>query len=149
MGWRILESHVLIARTILSVCLVTMLASACSTTPIPASEATPAPSERLSGLQSPPPGEFATLVVTRDQGFYGSACDTVLSVDGQEVGRLRSGEVARFYAKPGAIILGAQTSAMCLGGLKEREVKLNPASTIRYRISIDSSGGLDLSPTAF
>ncbi|WP_316149519.1 hypothetical protein [Cupriavidus sp. BIC8F] len=87
--------------------------------------------------------------MTRDQGFYGSACDTVLSVEGKEVGRLRSGEVARFYAKPGTIIVGAQTSAMCLGGLKEREVKLNPASTIRYRISIDSSGGLDLSPTAF
>jgi hypothetical protein len=149
MRWNILESHVLIPRKILSVCVVTMLASACSTTPIPASEATPVPPERLSGLQSPPPGEFTTLVVTRDQGFYGSACDTVLSVEGKEVGRLRSGEVARFYAKPGTIILGAQTSAMCLGGLKEREVKLNPASTIRYRISIDSSGGLDLSPTAF
>lgn len=139
----------LIRRTILPICVVTLLAAACSTTPIPASKAAPAPSERLSGLQTPPPGEFATLVVTRDEGFYGSACDTVLSVDGKEVGRLKSGEVARFYAKPGAIILGAQTSAMCLGGLKEREVRLNPASTVRYRISIDSSGGLDLSPTAF
>lgn len=144
-----MESHVLIPRTSLFACVVAMLASACSTTPIPASQATPAPSERLSGLQTPPPGEFATLIVTRDQGFYASACDTVLSVDGKEVGRLKSGEVARFYAKPGAIILGAQTSAICLGGLKEREVRLNPAATVRYRISIDSSGGLDLSPTAF
>ncbi|SPA51410.1 conserved exported hypothetical protein [Cupriavidus taiwanensis] len=145
----LLEGHVLIRSTIVSACVVTMLVSACSTTPIAASQAAQAPSERLSGLQTPPPGEFATLVVTRDQGFYGSACDTVLSVDGKEVGRLRSGEVARFYAKPGAIILGAQTSAMCLGGLKEREVRLAPAATVRYRISIDSSGGLDLSPTAF
>ncbi|SOZ34866.1 hypothetical protein [Cupriavidus neocaledonicus] len=139
----------LIQRKILSSCVMTMLVCACSSTPVPASKAAPTPSERLSGLQTPPPGEFATLVVTRDEGFYGSACDTVLSVDGKEVGRLRSGEVARFYAKPGAIILGAQTSAMCLGGLKEREVRLPPASTVRYRISIDSSGGLDLSPTAF
>lgn len=139
----------IIRRTVLSVCVVIMLSSACSTTPIAASKAAPAPSERLSGLQTPPSGEFATLVVTRDEGLYGSACDTVVSVDGKEVGRLRSGEVARFYAKPGAIILGAQTSTMCPGGLKEREVKLTPASTVRYRISIDSSGGLDLSPTAF
>lgn len=139
----------LIQRKILSACVMTMLVCACSSTPVTASKAAPTPSERLSGLQTPPPGEFATLVVTRDEGFYGSACDTVLSVDGKEVGRLKSGEVARFYAKPGAIILGAQTSAMCLGGLKEREVRLPPASTVRYRISIDSSGGLDLSPTAF
>ncbi|GLC92929.1 hypothetical protein Tamer19_23370 [Cupriavidus sp. TA19] len=139
----------LIRTIIFPVCVATTLTCACSTTPITATKAAPAPSERLSGLQTPPPGDFATLIVTRDEGFYGSACDTVLSVDGKEVGRLRSGEVARFYAKPGPIILGAQTSVMCPGGLKEREVRLNPASTVRYRISIDSSGGLDLSPTAF
>ena len=129
--------------------LALAISAGCSTTPTSSGNAVAAPVERLSALQDPPAGEYATLVVTRDQGFWGSACDTVVSVDGREVGRIRAGEMARFYVKPGVIILAAQATSLCPGGLKERQVKLDPASLVRYRISIDASGVMDLSPTAF
>lgn len=128
---------------------VAAASTGCATDPVSAEQAAPAPLEKLTGLQKPPAGDYSTLVVTRDRGFSGAACDTIIYVDGKEVGRVASGQTARFFHSPGRIIVSINSTNPCGGGLKEREVMLTPGATSRYRISIDSTFSMDLSPTAF
>jgi hypothetical protein len=91
----------------------------------------------------------AVLVVTRDKGFTGSACNTKLFIDGVLAGEIGAGESARFWVAPGTVILGAVGAGVCGGGLKERETRLVADKMSRYRISIDAAMSMDLSPTAF
>lgn len=119
----------------------------CATTPLPAEQADPVPAKRLHAFQQQSP-DSAVLVVTRDKGFTGSACNTLLMIDGQLAAEIGSGETARFYLPAGDVILGVNSTSMCGGGLKEREVKLAAGKPKRYRISIDTSMSMDLSPTA-
>lgn len=133
-------------KKLISVAVLLALTS-CATTPLPAEQADPVPAKRLHAFQQQSP-DSAVLVVTRDKGFTGSACNTLLMVDGQLVAEIASGETARFYIPAGDVILGMNSTAMCGGGLKEREVKLVAGKMKRYRISIDTSMSMDLSPTA-
>jgi len=125
------------------------LLSGCATSPVPSSEADPVPVSRLSGFQEHPNGAFGTLVVTRDTGITGSACNTVLYIDGQKSAEIAAGETARFYVGVGERIIGVNSTALCGGGLKERSFVLDSGTTKKYRISIDTSMSMDLSPTAF
>jgi len=133
-------------RKLLGAVLLVLLAG-CSTTPIPSESADPVPAERLYANQQKSDGD-ATLVVTRDNGFVGSACNTRLMIDGRLVAEIGEGETAKFYIPAGDIILGVSTG-VCGGGLKEREAKLSAGKVKKYRISIDRTGSMDLSPTAY
>lgn len=128
--------------------IVLAVLSGCATSPISAEQASPVPSSRLYANQERTPGT-AVLVVTRDKGFTGSACNTKLFIDGVLAGEIGAGESARFWVEPGAVILGAVGAGVCGGGLKEREVRLVAGKMSRYRISIDAAMSMDLSPTAF
>lgn len=133
---------------VLSLLAFSVLLSACSTTPISAESADPVPSSRLYQHQQPGSGR-AELVVTRDSGFTGSACNTRFYVDGVLAGEIGPGEVARFWLAPGSKIIGAGSGGICPSNIKEREVVMAIGKVSRYRISIDSSMSMDLSPTAF
>ncbi|MFK0093283.1 hypothetical protein [Pseudomonas sp. NPDC090592] len=125
------------------------LLSGCATSPIPSSQADPVPASRLLAFQATPSTPYGTLVVTRDSGFTGSACNTILYIDGQKSAEIASGESARFYLAPGERIVGVNSTTLCGGGLKERAFVLDAGATKKYRISIDTSMSMDLSPTAF
>ena len=58
------------------------LLSGCATSPVPSSQADPVPASRLMAFQKVPASPYGTLVVTRDSGFTGSACNTILYIDG-------------------------------------------------------------------
>lgn len=124
--------------------LAVALLAGCSTSPVPSDQADPVPSSRLFGYQKQGSND-AILVVTRDNGFTGSACNTTLSIDGKKSAEIGSGETARFYVPAGDHIVGA---ASCGSGLKERETSIKPGNTKKFRISIDSAMSMDLSPTA-
>ena len=127
-----------------------MALAGCATTPVTAENATPVPASKLIAFGTPPAnGDYGTLIVTRDRGIIGSPCDTIIFIDGKEVGRIGAGETARFYIPASEFIIGAKPTAACAGGLKEREVKLVGGTTKHYRISIDTSMSMDLSPTIF
>lgn len=117
----------------------------CATTPIPAEQADPVPASRLFAFQSPSGGQ-AMIVVTRDTGFTGGACNTKLSIDGRLAAEIGPGETAKFYVSPGERMLSASS---CGSGLKEREANAQSGGTKQFRISIDSAMSLDLSPTAY
>jgi hypothetical protein len=121
------------------------LLAGCATTPTPSSEADPVPNARLFGYQKPGNGD-AILIVTRDKGFVGSACNTTVSIDGKKSAEIGSGETVRFFVPAGDHIVGASS---CGSGLKEREAIIKAGSTKKFRISIDSAMSMDLSPTAY
>jgi hypothetical protein len=125
--------------------LVAALLAGCATSPTPSSDADPVPSSRLFGYQKSGTGD-AVLIVTRDKGFVGSACNTSVSIDGKKSAEIGPGETARFFIPAGDHIFGASS---CGSGLKEREASIKAGSTKKFRISIDSAMSLDLSPTTF
>lgn len=131
-------------RMLIAGLALAMLAG-CATSPITAEQADPVPRSRLFAFQTPSSGQ-AILMVTRDEGFTGSGCNTTISIDGRRAAEIGSGETAKFYVAPGERMLSASS---CGSGLKERETTIQAGSTKRFRISIDSAMSLDLSPTAY
>lgn len=128
---------------IISTVIVLMLLTACATTPVPSGKADPVPSSRLFAYQKTASGD-AVLIVTRDSGFVGGGCNTSVSIDGRKAAEIGSGETAKFYVSAGEHIVGASS---CGSGLKEREANIKAGATKKFRISIDSSMSMDLSPT--
>lgn len=128
--------------------LMVIVVAGCASAPIPAEKADAVPAARLHAYQNPASG-LATLLVTRDRGFVGSGCNTRLFIKGELAAEIASGESARFYLDPEPTIVSITGAALCSTGLKEREVSLSAGKTTRYRISIDGSMSMDLSPTAF
>lgn len=131
-------------RILIGVLAVAVLAG-CATSPVPAEQADPVPRARLFAFQTPSSGQ-AIVIITRDEGFTGGACNTTVSIDGRRAAEIGAGETAKFYVAPGDRMLSASS---CGSGLKEREARVQAGSTKRFRISIDSAMSLDLSPTAF
>ncbi|WP_415842537.1 hypothetical protein [Pseudomonas wadenswilerensis] len=125
------------------------LLAGCATSPIPSNQADPVPAARLTGYQMKPKVGFGTLVVTRDTGFTGAACNTLVYIDGKQSAEIGSGETAKFYLPAGERIIGVNSTTLCGGGLKERSFVMDAGATKKYRISIDTSMSMDLSPTAF
>ncbi|WP_434695126.1 hypothetical protein J3P89_17920 [Pseudomonas sp. Z1-14] len=119
------------------------LLAGCATSPVPSSEADPVPSSRLFVFQASAPGD-SKLVVTRDKGFVGGGCNTTVSINGRRAAEIGTGETAKFHVTPGEHIVSASS---CGSGLKERETNIKAGSTNKFRISIDSSMSMDLSPT--
>lgn len=129
-------------RRLFAIFFVSMLAG-CATSQVPSNKADSVPSSRLFAYQHPISGD-SVLIVTRDTGFVGGGCNTSVSIDGQKAAEIGAGETARFFLPAGDHIVGASS---CGSGLKERETSLKAGSTKKFRISIDSSMSMDLSPT--
>ena len=123
--------------------LAVALLAGCATSPVPSGKADPVPSSRLFAYQKPG-SDGAVLIVTRDTGFVGGGCNTSVSIDGRKAAEIGAGETAKFYVAAGDHIVGASA---CGSGLKEREANIKAGTTKKFRISIDSSMSMDLSPT--
>ena len=130
-------------KTILAVTAISMFMVGCATSRVPSGKADPVPSSRLFAYQKPASGD-AALIVTRDSGFVGGGCNTSVSIDGRKAAEIGAGETAKFYVTAGEHIVGASS---CGSGLKEREANIKAGATKKFRISIDSSMSMDLSPT--
>lgn len=134
-------------KAIVLLVIVAML-SGCSTSPVSSESATPVPAERLHAFQDQGDGG-ARFAVTRDEGVFGSGCRTDTAIDGEHAAEIGPGETATFYLKPGRHIVGINSRGICMGGLKEAEFVARKGEVTRYRISIDSTGTMDISPTAY
>lgn len=128
----------------------------CSSTPTSVSEARPVAPEYVYGGKSSGQQDEAKLMVVRDSGFTGGGCRFGLFVDGQRLADLDPKETVTVYVKPGMRILGAGAAAnargLCAFGgpslLREREANFDAGQERVFRISISSSGDLDISPMA-
>jgi hypothetical protein len=115
------------------------------------SAATQVPDDRLLAFQERTDETSATLVITRDQGLTGGACYYSIAVNGTLAARLDVGETARFYVKPGEILLRAGRDPLGKGlcGLgrdewTQRETVLRQGETKYFRLSIDVNGKTDI-----
>jgi hypothetical protein len=129
--------------------LSSLVLGACSTAPIAMTEATAVPSDRL--LRPEGVGD-ASIVVTRDKGFFGSGCYFALYVNRALAARMAPGEAATFRLSPGEVLLGVgrdpQGSALCSSSLDavlvQRESMLRAGERKAFRIMLPSSGTPDI-----
>ena len=135
-------------RLILCVLALSFIAG-CATTPIPAELAEPAGKNRLLAFQQPPNQPNGIIMVTRDTGIAGSACQVFIYIDGLHTASVWSGETAKFYVPVGEHVIGVNTSWYCGGGLKEHQHLIEANKAHRFRISADSNFSMQIAPTAF
>jgi hypothetical protein len=132
-----------------------LLLTACTTSPVSINSASPVPSDRLLAFQPEPSGAFAPVVVVRDSGFQGSACDIGFYVDGKLSASFAPSERATFNVPVGEHIFGASQvgGGLCGGstqsGMREVSVVLHPGGAKKMRIGVTTGGDVILAPTAF
>lgn len=107
--------------------------SGCATQPVTFAQAKPVPPSRLIAAGS---GD-ASILIKRDSGFVGGACNTRIYMNGTLSALLGAGEVVQLRSKPGAAIIGAEPDGMCGGNLKELAATLDPTKDNRFRVLID------------
>ena len=148
MPWWLARSWPLVALIALTAIVIL---GGCATTSVASATATQAPLDRLLAFQEKTDETTATLVITRDQGFLGSACYYSVTLNGTLAARLDAGETARFYMKPGEILLrvGRDPLGKGLCGLgqdewTQRETVMRQGETKYFRLSIDANGKTDI-----
>lgn len=131
------------------------LIAGCSSTPVDSGSAKRVPADRIYAYQTET-SDGATLVVSRDNGFWASGgCFATLLIDGKRAARLDTGEVAKFYVKPGRHIVGiggdedgSGLCAMQIGQpVKETATEVVAGEVQKYRIS-GSQNGTDIRPSS-
>jgi hypothetical protein len=127
------------------------MVSGCATTPLSPSNAKRVPKDRLLAFQEGTPENSATLTVTRDEGFVGSACYLSFVVNGMHAARFDVAETAEFHVAPGELALrvGIDLMGQMLCGIgkdywTQRETVLRPGETKFFRLSIDPNGRMDI-----
>ncbi|MFD2641868.1 hypothetical protein [Pseudomonas japonica] len=124
----------------------------CATSPVPVSEATPAPADRVSGYQAPVQGG-GTIIVTRDSGFIGGGCYATVFLNGQPVAKLDPKEKASFSVPAGEWTVGAALEGKALCGLNaqrlEAEALVKSGQTKKYRVYTPTDGDVGILPTTF
>ncbi|WP_153066562.1 hypothetical protein [Xanthomonas arboricola] len=137
----------------LSVLACALLAS-CATKPVSDGAAVSVPSDRAYLYQAAI-ADGGTLVVTRDAGFQGSACDVGVLIDGKDAARLKPGERVTFNLPAGEVILGAKPVGAGLCGAAKDRVRretglvIKPGVVRKYRFGIGASGEPMIAPTTY
>lgn len=128
-----------------------LLITGCATTPVPASQATVVPNDRLVAFQERTTTTSSTLIVTRDEGLIGSGCFYSFLIDGVVAARFATSETARFYVAPGEhrLRVGRDLEGRGLCGTDrdawtQRETLLRAGEQKSFRLSIDANGATDI-----
>jgi len=136
------------------VCAVGLTGCMTMTKPVALKDARPVPAERIFMHQSPPAGDHAAVVVTRDRGLVGGACALSLLSAGKDAAHLRPGETVTLWLPAGEQLLGVGHVQQGICGSnaermrREFEVSIRPGEDRRYRMATDSGGGLFLTPVS-
>ena len=129
---------------------ITCLVSACATSPVAFTAASPvAPSNLLEGYAAYARETTRTVrvIVVRDSGMLGAAASVKLSIDGKEVAKLWSSQRLELFLPPSAYIFSVEPSPRLGGALVERDVLISPNGKYAFRISLDGSGSFSLQPS--
>ena len=132
----------------LLLCLLAL--SGCASTPVPLSEAIPAPADRVLAFQTPDPGKKAVLTVIRDSWvFGGGGCYYSFWINNQLAARMDNAEVARFYVEPGEIVMkmgrDPEGTLLCRTGQDlwvQRETTLKPGEEKVFRMIMRESSDI-------
>jgi hypothetical protein len=132
-----------------------LLILGCSTDLVPAGAAIPVPNDRIMGFQNAVI-DGGTVVVTRDTGWIGGACNISILINGKVAARISTGESVGFKVSAGSYVIGISGDPMGKGTcsilansmLKESFAEVKQGGTVRFRISGDISNGMDLRATS-
>jgi len=129
---------------------MTLLVAGCATQPVSDAEAVFVPSSRYLTHQFIHPRQGAgPLLVKRDRGIMGAACDIRVYLDGVPAVDLATSEKALLYVPVGEHVLGAVATGICAGGTAEASVVVTADRTRSFRVGSGQSGDLAIRPTAF
>lgn len=122
--------------------------TACGSAPVSNAEAADVPTSRIfdASLLSARPGAVA-VVIKRDAGFVGGACNAKVFVNGSAIADLATSEKVVVYLAPGQHMLGARHN--CMGTLAELQVRMDQPGARTFRIGTGPNGDFSLQPTAF
>lgn len=127
--------------------LLTLLISACASTPVPINKAIQAPAERVLAFQTQTSDKVAILAVVRDDGP--ARCFAGLYINEVLAARLDVAEVARFFIEPGDVLLRVgwdpQGVGFCFSNdWTQRETILKPGEQKSFRMTHDVNGRWDI-----
>ncbi len=108
----------------------------CSSTPQEQGRARVVPDERVysADLLTPSAERTAQIVVIRDQGFKGSACSYIISLDKAKVVALRSSESSIMHVSPGPHFLTLETTGgFCGSSIMSQNVYIATGEKQVYR----------------
>lgn len=120
--------------------LAASVLAACTTTPIPLTEATFI-SDQLAYRDAAP--GTVPVTIRRDRGFFGAGCKARVYVNGELAASLGTGEAVTLNVPAGDVIIGADPGAICAGGLVEQAATLAPDKPIFLRVARDQSGNFN------
>lgn len=118
-----------------------LLMTGCSTTQISTANANHIPSSEHFSYKKPNQNTGKVLV-KRDEGIMGMACDTKIYVNGQLAAHVGTGEKVYLHIPLGEAILGAEPEGICAGGLIELETRVTKERVKAYRIGMDHTGSM-------
>ena len=131
--------------------LVILSIAGCATQPVTIDKALAVPASRMLAPQWAAQGTYTgSLVIKRDSGFMGSACNVRVFIDAVPVADLAPSEKVELFVAVGEHIVGAASTGMfCGGGASEASVVIIPERQRILRIAAGQSGDLHLQPSAF
>ena len=130
--------------------LASLFLAACATQPVPTSQARAVPDERIHDKSITTPKEgMGRVIIKRDTGFGGSACNTRIFADGKLSSEIAPGEKVVFYMSAGRHIISAQPKNPCGGGMAEAEANVSIDNPLVFRVGYGTGGDFGLYPTAF
>jgi hypothetical protein len=123
----------------------------CATQPLAIDKSALVPASRILAPQWTAQAQYTgSLVIKRDSGFMGSACNVRVFVDAVPVADLAPSEKVELFVALGEHIVGAASIGMfCGGGASEAAVVIIPERQRILRIAAGQSGDLHLQPSAF
>lgn len=128
----------------------------CATSPIPPSQATAVPRDRLIGFQDRGDGKTARLIVTRDTGAMGVGCYLGFWIDGELAARFAAGETAKFDVPSGErlvrVAVDPEGKGLCSPASQgdkgaTRETVMRDGETKHFRLSVSQVGEPDVQRT--
>ena len=139
-----MESHLALFVVVLA------LVGGCATTPVRTNVAEPVPSNRVLETRFFTKNDGSgELVIKRDAGFSGSACETRIFVDGMPIADIMPSEKVVLHLKDGEHMIGAEPKSICGGHLAESRVTIKHGNVATYRVGYGTNGYYFLEPTAF
>lgn len=134
----------------LTVTAVLAALTGCATQPVPTSQATDVPNERIQDRRYLQPAAGSGLVtIKRDTGFGGSACNTSVYANGTLTALLAPSEKISLHLPEGSHVISAWPNNPCGGGMVEVEALVRVNKPLTFRIGYGSNGDFGLYPTAF
>ena len=131
--------------------LVALLFMGCATSPIAINQASGVPTSRILAPHLLAEAQYTgSLVIKRDGGFMGSACNIRVFVGAVPVADLAPSEKVEIFVPLGEHVVAATSiSSFCGGGVSEAAVIIRPEGQKILRIASGQSGDIHLQPSAF